>query len=156
VRWMEWVSHLAGEPHSDEPACVSPVLRAFCTSLNDGLEDIPRQRLRTYLPRTISTSGDGLDDRRGWMAMDWLIRVHTPTWLSAAGLTGASARRGSDRRPRRARRPHGGSRPDARGTAAVRVRATGPNAADGGGSSAARRARPNHEQNASTTAVRAV
>jgi hypothetical protein len=31
---MEWVSHLAGEPHSDAPACVSPVLRAHCTSLN--------------------------------------------------------------------------------------------------------------------------
>ena len=28
---MEWVSHLAGEAHSDQPACVSPVLRAFCT-----------------------------------------------------------------------------------------------------------------------------
>ncbi|HUE25944.1 MAG TPA: hypothetical protein VMP89_04150 [Solirubrobacteraceae bacterium] len=25
---MEWVSYLAGEPHSDHPACVSPVLRA--------------------------------------------------------------------------------------------------------------------------------
>jgi hypothetical protein len=89
---MEWVSHLAGEPHSDEPACVSPVLRAFCTSLNDGLEDIPRQRLRMYLPRTIGTSGDGLDGRRGWMAMDWLIRVHTPRWLAAAGLTDAGER----------------------------------------------------------------
>jgi len=89
---MEWVSRLAGEPHSDEPACVSPVLRVFCASLNDGLEDIPRQRLRLYLPRTIGTSHDGLDDRRGWMAIDWLIRVHAPTWLWAAGLTGAAER----------------------------------------------------------------
>ncbi len=89
---MEWVSHLAGEPHSAEPACVSPVLRAFCTSLNDGLEDIPRQRLRMYLPRTIGTSHDGLDERRAWMAMDWLIRVYAPAWLSVAGLTSASER----------------------------------------------------------------
>jgi hypothetical protein len=89
---MEWVSHLAGEPHSAEPACVSPVLRAFCASLDDGLEDIPRQQLRRYLPRTIGTSRDGLDDQRGWMAMDWLIRVHTPTRLSVAGLTGAGER----------------------------------------------------------------
>jgi hypothetical protein len=89
---MEWVSHLAGEPHSDEPACVSPVLRAFCTSLNDGLEDVPRQRLRMYLPRTIGTSRDGLDERRAWMAMDWLIRVYAPTWLCVAGLTSASER----------------------------------------------------------------
>jgi hypothetical protein len=56
---MEWVSHLAGEPHTDTPACVSPVLRAFCVALNDGLADGPRQRLRPYLARTIGTAGDG-------------------------------------------------------------------------------------------------
>ena len=59
---MEWVSYLAGEAHSDEPACVSPVLRAFCTTLNDSLEDVPRQRLRPYLARTIGTATDGLDE----------------------------------------------------------------------------------------------
>jgi hypothetical protein len=89
---MEWVSHLAGEPHSDQPTCVSPVVRAFCIALNDGLDDGPRQRLRPYLTRTIGTAGDGLDDTRAWMAMDWLIRTYTPTWLAAAGLCDAAAR----------------------------------------------------------------
>ncbi|MGZ4286704.1 MAG: hypothetical protein ACXVW5_21115 [Solirubrobacteraceae bacterium] len=84
---MEWVSHLAGEPHSDDPACVSPVLRAYCTSLNDTLEDGPRQHLRPYLARTIGTADDGLDEARSWMALDWLIRTYAPTWLAAAGLT---------------------------------------------------------------------
>jgi hypothetical protein len=83
---MEWVSYLAGEPHSDEPACVSPVLRAMCIALNDGLEHAPRQRLRPYLTRTIGTAQDGLDAERGWMAMDWLTRVYTPAWLHLAGL----------------------------------------------------------------------
>jgi hypothetical protein len=83
---MEWVSHLAGEPHGDAPACVSPVLRAFCVALNDGLADGPRQRLRPYLARTIGTAGDGLDPERAWLAMDWLIRTYTPAWLSLAGL----------------------------------------------------------------------
>ncbi|MGH2882941.1 MAG: hypothetical protein ACRDPA_09650, partial [Solirubrobacteraceae bacterium] len=46
---MEWVSYLAGEPHTDEPACVNPVLRAMCIALNDGLDFAPRQRLRSYL-----------------------------------------------------------------------------------------------------------
>lgn len=55
---MEWVNHLAGEPRSDQPGCVSPVLRALCTGLNDGLEDDPRQRLRPNLSRTIGTAGD--------------------------------------------------------------------------------------------------
>lgn len=83
---MEWVAHLAGEPHSDEPRCVSPVMRAFCIALNDGLEHAPRQRLRPYLTRTIGTADDGLDETRAWLAMDWLIRVYAPAWLSAAEL----------------------------------------------------------------------
>jgi hypothetical protein len=89
---MEWVSYLAGEPHSDQPECVSPVLRAFCVALNDGLDDAPRQRLRLYLARTIGTAGDGLDEWRAWISMDWLIRAYTPTWLSRAGLAEAAGR----------------------------------------------------------------
>ncbi len=87
---MEWVAHLAGEPHSDDPACVSPVLRAFCTTFNDSLDDAPRQRLRPFLARTIGTAEDGLDGRRSWMALDWLIRTYTPCWLAAAGMTTAA------------------------------------------------------------------
>ncbi|MGA2924719.1 MAG: hypothetical protein ABSG43_01805 [Solirubrobacteraceae bacterium] len=83
---MEWVSHLAGEPHSDQPRCVSPVLRAFCTTLNDSLDDEPRQRLRLYLARTIGTADDPLDEARSWMALDWLIRTYAPAWLVAARL----------------------------------------------------------------------
>jgi hypothetical protein len=87
---MEWVSHLAGEPHSDSPACVSPVLRAMCIALNDALDHEPRQRLRPYLARTIGTAGDGHDAQRGWQAMDWLIRDYAPTWLRLADRTSAA------------------------------------------------------------------
>lgn len=89
---MEWVSYLAGEPHSDQPTCVSPVLRAMCIALNDGLDQEPRQRLRPYLARTIGTAEDGLDTWRGWMAMDWLARTYTPAWLQLAGLTACAQR----------------------------------------------------------------
>ena len=89
---MEWVSYLAGEPHSDHPRCVSPVLRAFCTMLNDALEDGPRQRLRPYLARTIGTAGDGLDEARSWIALDWLVRSYAPAWLAAAQLHRAAER----------------------------------------------------------------
>ena len=88
---MEWVSHLAGEPHSDQPKCVSPVLRALCIALNDGLEHEPRQRLRPYLARTIGTADDGLDEARSWMAMDWLIRTYVPAWLATARLDAQAA-----------------------------------------------------------------
>ena len=87
---MEWVSYLAGEPHSDRPACVSPALRAFCVAFNDGLEKNARQRLRPYLARTIGTTHDGLDEERSWMAMDWLIRVYAPAWLEVAGVSEAA------------------------------------------------------------------
>lgn len=89
---MEWVSHLAGEPHSDQPRCVSPVLRAVCIALNDGLETEPRQALRPYLGRTIGTASDGLDSARAWMALDWLIREYAPVWLEAADLPGVAAK----------------------------------------------------------------
>jgi hypothetical protein len=87
---MEWVSYLAGEPHSDQPACVSPALRSFCVALNDGLERNTRQRLRPFLARTIGTTHDGFDEERAWMAIDWLIRVYAPAWLELAGVTGAA------------------------------------------------------------------
>jgi hypothetical protein len=104
---MEWVSHLAGEPHSDEPRCVSPVLRIFCATLNDALDDDRRQGLRPYLTRTIGTADDGLDEARSWLALDWLIRTYAPTWLRVAQLPTAARRlselppvlSGSDLRP---------------------------------------------------------
>src|SRR5581483_222147 len=57
---MEWVAYLAGEKHSDQPVCVSPVLRRYCISLNDRLGDDERQKLLPYLARTIGTAGDGM------------------------------------------------------------------------------------------------
>jgi hypothetical protein len=92
---MEWVAHLAGERHSDQPDCVSPVVRALCVALNDGLDCAERQRLRPYLTRTIGTAADGLDESRAWMALDWLIGVYAPTWLRRAGLHDAAARLGA-------------------------------------------------------------
>lgn len=78
---MEWVSYLAGEQHTDQPVCVGPVLKTFCISFNDALDDKARQRLRPYLARTIGTAGDGLDQKRAEMCLDWLVRVYTPAWL---------------------------------------------------------------------------
>jgi hypothetical protein len=84
---QEFASYLAGEPHSDSPKCVSPVLNRFMVSFNDSLDDEQRQRLRPYIVRTLGTAGDGQDGARSYMALDWLIRVHTPAFLAAAGLT---------------------------------------------------------------------
>lgn len=84
---MEAVAWYAGRDHSDAPPCVSPALRTFGTNLNDVLPDDRRQLLRPLIPVLVGTAGDGLDEARSYMALDWLIRTYTPAWLDLAGLT---------------------------------------------------------------------
>ncbi len=88
---MEIASWLAGEPWSDQTTCVSTILGGFARSLNDTLPDDTRQRLVPLAPRLIGTADDGLDETRGYMALDWLIRTYTPAWLDLAGLTEEAA-----------------------------------------------------------------
>jgi hypothetical protein len=87
---MEWIAHLAGEEHSDRPACVSPAVAALARSWNDALEDAARQRLRPYLARMIGTAGDGRDDERMWLCTDWLARRSAPAFLALARLDDAA------------------------------------------------------------------
>jgi hypothetical protein len=84
---LEAVAWFANEPHSDEPTCVSRVLRNFGTRLNDTLPDDRRQELKPLIPQLVGTADDDLDQTRSYMALDWLIRTYTPTWLQLAGLT---------------------------------------------------------------------
>ena len=84
---MEAVAYVAGEPHSDHPQCVSPVIAAFCRRWNDDLSDADRQTLKPYIPRLVGTNTGPEDDtRRAWMATDWLVRVYLPAWLRLAKL----------------------------------------------------------------------
>ena len=84
---LEAVAYVAGEPWSDRPACVSPVLAAFGRNWNDGMQsNAKRASLIPYIPLLIGTAGDAAaDEARGWMALDWLIREHTVAWLALAG-----------------------------------------------------------------------
>lgn len=54
--FMEAVAWIAGEPHSDHPECVSPLLGAFLRSWNDALDDETRQKLNQYKVRVIGTA----------------------------------------------------------------------------------------------------
>jgi hypothetical protein len=84
---MEAVAWVAGEPWTDRPACVSTVLGRYGRNLNDALPDDRRQELRPLILQLIGTRGDGHDEARGYMALDWLIRTYTPAWLDLAGLS---------------------------------------------------------------------
>lgn len=87
---LEAVAYVAGEPHTDHPACASPILGAFGRSLNDAFPDDKRQRLVPLIPQIVGTADDGHDQERGLMAADWLIRLYTPTWLRLAHLDAAA------------------------------------------------------------------
>jgi hypothetical protein len=80
---MEAVSYVAGEPWSDAPQCACPVITAFMVSWNDSLpSDAERERLlKPFIPLLVGTRNPAAEERRSYMALDWLIRVFTPKWL---------------------------------------------------------------------------
>src|SRR5206468_8471808 len=81
----------AGLGFTDAPSCASEVLTGFTISLNDRWDDGQRQKLVPFLPRMVGTRGDGQDEARGYLALDWLSRSYTPAWLDLAGLTAEAA-----------------------------------------------------------------
>jgi len=87
---MEAAAYIVGEPWSDHPQCVCPVIATFMRLWNDALPDGKRtELLLPLIPATVGTRGsDEPANRRATMANDWLVRVHTPAWLRLAGLTG--------------------------------------------------------------------
>jgi hypothetical protein len=88
---MEVVAMFTGGPFTDRPSCVSHVLRNFGMALNDQWDDARRQDLRRFIPLLPGTAGDGLDEARGYLALDWLVRTFAPTWLDLAGLADHAA-----------------------------------------------------------------
>ena len=83
---MEAAAWIAGEEWTDSPVCVSPLLAEFCRLLNDAWGDSDRQRLKPFAARVIGTAGDGQDNARSYLALDWLVRTYTPAWLDLAGM----------------------------------------------------------------------
>src|SRR5690606_28601620 len=90
---LEAVAYIAGEPWTDHPECVCPVLAAFGRAWNDALDDDTRNRiLKPFIPRLIGTrSTRDVQDARAFAAADWAVRTYTPVWLRAAGLDAEAA-----------------------------------------------------------------
>lgn len=90
---MEAVAWLAGEDHTDRPVCVSGVLAVYVSGLNDMWDDEKRQTLKGFLPRLVGTNtGPDDEQKRGFVAADWLIRTYTPAWLRFGGFDAAADR----------------------------------------------------------------
>jgi hypothetical protein len=69
---IELASMLAGEPFSDHPASVCPVLASVLRSYNDSIDDDARQDLYAYAARVVGTRADAdLERRRSERVATW-------------------------------------------------------------------------------------
>src|SRR5690349_8379344 len=83
---MEVVAWVAGEPHSDHPACACPTLTRFCIALNDRMTDEERQLLKPFVVRLVSTrSTPEVERRRAFVLTDAAVREVVPLRLEARG-----------------------------------------------------------------------
>jgi hypothetical protein len=87
---MSLVACLAGEDHSDSPACASPLIRAFAIPLNDNMPHTVRQRLKPFAPRILGTQ-DGQDAVRAELLRQALSQEILPKL--GGGRQAAQARR---------------------------------------------------------------
>lgn len=81
---METVAWLAGEKHSDEPRCTSPVIAAFVRGYNDAIssDEARNYYLRSWIPRLVNTAGDkATEERRGLVVVDFMVRNLLPMLL---------------------------------------------------------------------------
>ena len=84
---MEAVAYLAGEPWSDHPACVDPVLASFGRTLNDSVTEEQRQELLRFIPLLIGTAASPqTSQRRAFFLADAAVRKFAPAALRNAGL----------------------------------------------------------------------
>ena len=84
---MEMVAWLAGEAHSDEPACACPVLAALVRASNDAMTGRERDRLlRPLVPMLVNSRRTAaVEAARGWRIVDLLVRTLAPRLLEQQG-----------------------------------------------------------------------
>jgi hypothetical protein len=74
---MELASMLAGEPFTDRPRCVDPVVAGFLRTYNDGIDDQRRQDLIPLAADVVGTrTGAGVQAERARMCLSWAHAHH--------------------------------------------------------------------------------
>jgi hypothetical protein len=74
---MELASMLAGEPFSDRPRCVDPVIAGFLRTYNDGIDDKRRQDLYPLAAAVVGTRAvAGVQAERARMCLQWAQARH--------------------------------------------------------------------------------
>jgi len=95
---MELASMLAGEPFSDHPASVCPVVGSFLRAYNDSIDDERRQDLYAYSAQVVgSRASVSVQRERAERLAEWAVEVQRRHWTSRylplARLRMASLRR---------------------------------------------------------------
>jgi hypothetical protein len=95
---MELASMLAGEPFTDHPAAVCPVIGSFLRAYNDSIEDGRRQDLYAYAARVVGSRAPiSVQRERAERLAEWAFEMQRRQWTSRylplARLRMASLRR---------------------------------------------------------------
>jgi hypothetical protein len=89
---MELASMLAGEPFTDHPACVCPVIASFLRSYNDSIDEDRRQTLYAYASQVVgSRSSQRTQLARAERLAQWAeeMRRTRRTWFLRSPLRAA-------------------------------------------------------------------
>ncbi len=86
---MELASMLSGEPFTDHPASVCPVIGSFLRSYNDSIDERRRQSLYEYASRVVGSRGSHrVQEERAARLAEWAEEMHRsrPTWFLRSPL----------------------------------------------------------------------
>ena len=91
---MELASMLAGEPFSDHPASVCPVLGSFLRAYNDSIGDGRRQDLYDYASRIVGSRGTlDAQRQRSQRLVEWASEMYRRGWRRLLPLSRLTDRR---------------------------------------------------------------
>jgi hypothetical protein len=99
---MELASMLAGEPFSDRPASVCPVIAGFMRAYNDRVDDDRRQDLYRYAAEVVGTRGTpDVEHARERRCLDWADAMRRQRrrplrWVGRSGPGSVDRRLGLD------------------------------------------------------------
>jgi hypothetical protein len=80
---MELASMLAGEPFSDHPAAVCPVIGSFLRAYNDSIDDGRRQDLYAYASQVVGSRAPiSVQRRRAERLAEWAFEMQRRQWTS--------------------------------------------------------------------------
>ncbi|SRR5581483_968938 len=79
---VELASILAGEPFTDHPQSVCPVIGAFLRAYNDRIDDGRRGDLYAYAAKVVgSRASQGVQHARAERLSAWALELHWSRWL---------------------------------------------------------------------------